>query len=143
MKHATAPFVLACALSLTLLTGCAPSSGPQSLELSYFRADDFESITTVEFGNVTCDRSDGSASIESAEVQGSRSEPTFTATNIGERITRVSLQFDNIYVFTSSEPFTITDGSVTFSDLSGMVSRNSGSERVIDAEATLSGTVAC
>jgi len=133
----------ACLLPIVLLTGCASSSGPQSLELTYSTADDLESTTTVEFGEVTCDDLDGGSTITSHEQQGSRSEPTFEATTIGDSVTTVSLQFGDIYVFTSSEPFTIADGSVTFSDQAGTVSRNSGSEAIIDAEATLSGTVTC
>ena len=145
--HSRTGATFAIILAISLLAGCAPaSSGPQSLSVEWSgHLGDSEMTTTVDFGEVTCDdlTGDGQGTIESVELQGYPKEPTFRASDVGGGIGNVHLNFDDIYVFSSSDAFTITDGSITFDEQKGTVALNSGGERVVDSEATLSGTVSC
>ena len=137
---------------VSVLAGCAAASGPQSnsgpqsLSVEWSgHFGDSAMTTTVDFGEVTCSdlTGDGKGTIESVELQGYPKEPTFRAADVGGGIGNVHLNFDDIYVFSSSDPFTIEDGSITFDEQKGTVALNSGGERVVDSEATLSGTVSC
>ena len=132
------------ALCLVLVSGCA-SSGPQSLDVGYSTSEVEMNAVTVDFGTVQCDDFGGSDSwsIKSDETESYPEErPTFRATMIG-RVTGVSLLIGDGLIFVSSKPFTITSDGVTFDDQPGTVSRVSGSESVIDADAVLNGTVSC
>ena len=125
------------------LGGCAAAE-PQALDLTWTEPSADEAVTTsIDFGTVTCEEFNGSRTIESDETQSYPEErAVFRATTIG-KVTAVSLLLEGGYIFVSSEPFTITSDGVTFDEQPGHVSRNSGSEKMIDTEARLSGTVDC
>jgi len=151
VRRTSAALVVVAAVAALTACAAAPSgpqsdSGPQSLSVDWSgHFGDTEMTTTVDFGEVTCDdlTGDGQGTIESVELQGYPKEPTFRASDVGGGIGNVHLNFDDIYVFSSSDAFTITDGSITFDEQKGTVALNSGGERIVDAEATLSGTVSC
>lgn len=126
--------------SLALLSGCA-SPEPQALELTWVEPmADGQTTTAIDFGTVTCKGDWSIVSDETASYPEER--PTFKATVIGE-VTAVSLLIEGGYIFVSSDPFTMSGEGVTFDEQPGHVSRNSGSESMIDTEATISGTVSC